>query len=1224
MPLVHNMWTRLKILRLPALALACSFVWMASPFAQLTGPTSKLFQGVEVNDMNAVKAAIGSGANLGAKNAAGKTAADVAVDKGHFIIAHYLLSQRNAKTTASQQKGKTAIVPSDRLRKPAAKSARKLIGKKTGEGAAAKQAPRKLKPARPDSTTRVTEILAPAPIKSKPRTNANQRKTAKYGFPPRKPRSPAQLPVPMTKEIVVASSPGVQVPNGNEPEGQASETLPMAIANDDQTEDKVTGDVAPSEQQEVSPADDAKKAETSLNPVAAVGNFFKSIVDLVNPLADTAPVEPEKEMANPEENSRLAAKNNGSARLNNRNASPPEPASDSSLEEDLMAAEEIEAIDDGTESQQQPNSNEDDELSDALETLEVDESQELESLDEEPLESLDEEPLDQVAEAPKASASARTLDRIKSLLGDDPKEDEFGLPVVDIPTTEHSDKVDAADDVLDSLVEADDPLSGFLDDKPGPETGPGRQPIEANQAPAPVSDALRARLRRLGDAVTREITVDTNEILRQGRNRASDPLFQPSEKRAKTPRQAKPRRIDQVTEKVERNESRITKRRSPSNRFKERLEQIKRSEQSVERAVGDRDSWEPETSPAVKPTDLETHTRSDNMDDAENEGPAVLDRIVGFFGGSQTQPSAPKPEQPDPQSPDYRGAPSTRKLPEEAPVPEIENLEAFDQEDETKPDQAPGTLEPVFLDRLAGLFNEEEANQAEGWKAEVKADNPFPGRGDLASQTGGSSWTTTVEMNAGEGKDPVIIQVAQSPDEGLEALEPEDDPFNQAEGTQRPVRPSGGKRTAMATEPYGDPLRAPNQQRTATQQKTFFGRLTKLFQPKDPVELKRESLLLEPDEKLSTAHDAQDGGVKVASRTEGDPKNYWPITKLTKSDPQVSPPRRPGALTRTSLSDVTLTLGESVNLENLFPPGKNGIDPNNECVKKNRGTTLFCIEPIDWPTDLQQTFVITTILYTGSMAIVRYDQTVPTRLHTLFGSDDFDKVTAYYQMRFGEPTEILKRSIAPLAKPRQDNPTVSWRSKDQKTNAITVLEIRKFDDTRGGFPDTGRGAVMLYYTSSPSIFPQVSSHELMRLKRIGDITESEAEKTANEAANDPPAGGPAVSEDELFGSEPVLEDDPGTATDAALDALPDSEPDPADQGGLFERPEDILNEPDLTEPELTEPDLLDPQLTEPDLFEPENQDEDNNFSDVLNEEPITDESPDEIIEILPSTPRNPS
>ncbi len=46
-----------------------------------------------------------------------------------------------------------------------------------------------------------------------------------------------------------------------------------------------------------------------------------------------------------------------------------------------------------------------------------------------------------------------------------------------------------------------------------------------------------------------------------------------------------------------------------------------------------------------------------------------------------------------------------------------------------------------------------------------------------------------------------------------------------------------------------------------------------------------------------------------------------------------------------------------------------------------------------------------------------------------------------------------------------------------------LREIRKYDDSRGGFPDTNRGAVMLYLANSPPIFPQVSSHELMRISR---------------------------------------------------------------------------------------------------------------------------------------------
>ena len=84
-----------------ALATLGAFVAPSTPLlarttdgAPLAGATADLFKAVEVNDLPGVKAAIAAGANINAKNAAGKTPDDLAVDRGHFIIAQFLLSQR--------------------------------------------------------------------------------------------------------------------------------------------------------------------------------------------------------------------------------------------------------------------------------------------------------------------------------------------------------------------------------------------------------------------------------------------------------------------------------------------------------------------------------------------------------------------------------------------------------------------------------------------------------------------------------------------------------------------------------------------------------------------------------------------------------------------------------------------------------------------------------------------------------------------------------------------------------------------------------------------------------------------------------------------------------------------------------------------------------------------------------------------------------------------------
>jgi len=295
------------------------------------------------------------------------------------------------------------------------------------------------------------------------------------------------------------------------------------------------------------------------------------------------------------------------------------------------------------------------------------------------------------------------------------------------------------------------------------------------------------------------------------------------------------------------------------------------------------------------------------------------------------------------------------------------------------------------------------------------------------------------------------------------------------------------KRGPPPSVPYSDPLREPTPEGThmarAAPDDKSIDRLSQLYQPPVDYTQPSETLVLDEQEKLASS-----ATTRTPSRADARIENSSSFWNTTTVEASVTPTLRGLGTsadwqTTQSMTNITLTLGDSVNLENSFPPMDNGIDPRNECVKKNQGTTLFCIEPIDWPASIKEKFVVPTILYTGPMAIVRYDQGAASRFHALFPSAEFDSVRQFYTARYGNPTESWNRSIAPLAQPRQDNPTLAWRSIDPKNGAISVLEMRKFDDSRGGFPDINRGAVMLYYDHAPTIFPQVSSHELMRINR---------------------------------------------------------------------------------------------------------------------------------------------
>jgi hypothetical protein len=169
----------------------------------------------------------------------------------------------------------------------------------------------------------------------------------------------------------------------------------------------------------------------------------------------------------------------------------------------------------------------------------------------------------------------------------------------------------------------------------------------------------------------------------------------------------------------------------------------------------------------------------------------------------------------------------------------------------------------------------------------------------------------------------------------------------------------------------------------------------------------------------------------------------------------------------------------------LMPVGKMSLGKpfrkHHPCIEKKRGSVVFCLEPVQWPRAIDPYFRVGSMLYQGARAIVRYDEGIASTYHILFDSSAFDSLVSHYTARYGAPKEKLNRSIAPLAAPRQANPIAMWRSVDPVTSLVSTLEIRKYDDSRGGFPDTKRGAIMLYHTWSEPIFPLLSTTELMLL-----------------------------------------------------------------------------------------------------------------------------------------------
>ncbi|MBL4614195.1 MAG: ankyrin repeat domain-containing protein [Magnetovibrio sp.] len=174
------------------------------------------------------------------------------------------------------------------------------------------------------------------------------------------------------------------------------------------------------------------------------------------------------------------------------------------------------------------------------------------------------------------------------------------------------------------------------------------------------------------------------------------------------------------------------------------------------------------------------------------------------------------------------------------------------------------------------------------------------------------------------------------------------------------------------------------------------------------------------------------------------------------------------------------TIGQEVGAERLKLMEQKTI--HKPCLAKGGNDTLFCVDKVSWPFELEEDFLVDTIMYQGTRAIARYDAGRASNYHTMFRSTSFEKVVGYYTQRYGQPSQVIERAIAPLAAPRQDNPTYLWQSREPGTDTISTLEIRKFNDAQGGFPDTLRGVILLYRNHAKSIFPQLSQLELMVLK----------------------------------------------------------------------------------------------------------------------------------------------
>ncbi len=174
---------------------------------------------------------------------------------------------------------------------------------------------------------------------------------------------------------------------------------------------------------------------------------------------------------------------------------------------------------------------------------------------------------------------------------------------------------------------------------------------------------------------------------------------------------------------------------------------------------------------------------------------------------------------------------------------------------------------------------------------------------------------------------------------------------------------------------------------------------------------------------------------------------------------------------------ISLRLGDDATLDRTHTGNGQG-----SCIAKREGATVFCIEAVTWPAALRKAFDTNTVMYQGSRAIVRYDRGEATSLYAVFGVSAFDSIAAWVEGQFGPPTSTATQRLAVPGKPPADNQVRIWRAHDPASGKATALELRSIDNVRNAFPDREHGILMLYREDADSIFPQLSSIDLMMLR----------------------------------------------------------------------------------------------------------------------------------------------
>ena len=350
------------------------------------------------------------------------------------------------------------------------------------------------------------------------------------------------------------------------------------------------------------------------------------------------------------------------------------------------------------------------------------------------------------------------------------------------------------------------------------------------------------------------------------------------------------------------------------------------------------------------------------------------------------------------------------------------------------PDEGPG-----WLDRVANLFGGSDETEL----AQRPAERPAPGTAPVKLPRGAVRKVAAPP----EDRPPAELKIAARPKPELPASIPAPS-----------LVPSRPPSPAPSPAPQPETVKTPDPQPTQPMTTALPVR-PQIPRPSAPVGTPAKPA-------------AQIASVPTGPDTGGTRRVLSPDNTRASRNP-ANPPAPLGAAA--PLNGVTFRLAPTAGLGGHLSATQSG-----QCIDKSRWNTMYCIEPIAWPDAIASAFQVNTSFYRGKRAIVEYVAGKAEQYHIMFPVKEMRRVVDHFKARYGEPTEMPEIWTALIGQPKRHNRTLRWRSRDAKSGAETVLEIREIDDLRWSSPpDVNHGVLRLYAKDRGSVFELLSSTDLL-------------------------------------------------------------------------------------------------------------------------------------------------